>query len=170
MQVTKVITVNRPPDEVYGFWQNFENFPRFMSHLESVQTNGNGRSHWKATGPAGTTVEWDAEVVDDVPNHLIAWRSLEGADVPNSGSVRFTPAPRGFGTEVTVELEFRLPAGALGAAVSKLFGEEPGQQLRDDLRRFKQVIETGEVVRSDGSPDGTRTQRQFSQHEAQPHA
>lgn len=151
MQVTKVITVNRPPEEVYGFWQNFENFPRFMSHLESVQTNGNGRSHWKATGPAGTTVEWDAELVEDRPNELLAWRSVAGAEVENAGAVRFTPAPGGRGTEVRVDLEYSPPAGVFGAAVAKLFGQAPEQQMDTDLRAFKQVMELGEVVHSDAS-------------------
>lgn len=162
------ITVNRPPDEVYRFWHRFENLPTFMHHLQSVETVGEGRSHWVAKAPAGKTVSWDAEVVEDIPNELIAWSSLEGADVPNSGSVRFAAAPGGRGTEVSVEVEYRPPGGSMGAAVARLFGEEPVQQMKDDIRRFKQVIETGEVVRSDGTPEGTRTQRQFFQREAQP--
>ncbi len=162
------ITVNRPPEEVYGFWRRLENLPSFMYHLESVQPTGDGRSRWVAKAPAGRTVTWDAEVVEDVPNELIRWRSLEGAEVPNSGSVRFAPALGGRGTQVGVELEVQPPAGAAGAAVARLFGEEPVQQIKDDLRRFKQVIETGEVLRSDGTPEGSRTQRQLFQREAQP--
>jgi uncharacterized membrane protein len=113
-------------------------------------------------------VEWEAEIVDDVAGELLAWGSVDGTGVENSGSVRFTPAPAGRGTEVTIEVEYQPPAGPLGAVVAKLFGEEPLQQLQDDLRRFKQVIETGEVVRSDASPDGTTTQQQLLQRVAQP--
>ncbi len=164
------ITVNRPPDDVYRYWHHFENLPNFMHHLQSVRVNGEGRSHWAAKAPGGATVEWEAEVVEDVASQLIAWRSLEGADVPNSGSVRFAPAPAGRGTEVILEVEYQPPGLAMGAAVARLFGEEPGQQIKDDLRRFKQVMETGEVVRSDGTPEGTRSQRQFRQHEAHPRA
>lgn len=164
------ITVNRPPEDVYRYWHRLENLPNFMYHLELVRADEDGRSRWVAKAPAGTTVEWEAEVVEDIANHLIAWRSLEGADVPNSGSVRFAPAPGGRGTEVTLEMEYEPPGRAMGAAVARLFGEEPLQQIKDDLRRFKQVMETGEVVRTDGSPEGTRTQRQFLQHEAQPGA
>ncbi len=162
------ITVNRRPEEVYGYWHRLENLPNFMYHLESVQPDEGGRSRWAARAPAGTTVEWEAQVVENVPNQVIAWRSLEGADVPNSGSVRFRPAPGGRGTEVILELEYAPPGGAIGAASARLFGEEPLQQAKDDLRRFKQVIETGEVTRSDGTPEGTRTQRQLYQSEAKP--
>ncbi|HEV2070219.1 MAG TPA: SRPBCC family protein, partial [Acidimicrobiales bacterium] len=162
------ITVNRPPDEVYRFWREVENLPRFMAHLESVHGQGDVRSHWVARAPAGGTVEWDAEVVEDVPGSLVAWRSLDGAEVPNSGTVRLAPAPGGGATEVRVDLEYRPPLGAVGSAAARLFGEDPAQQIKDDLRRFKQVVETGDVVRSDGSPDGTRTQRQLHQREAQP--
>jgi uncharacterized membrane protein len=151
VHVTRSITVNRSPEEIYTFWRNFENLPRFMDHLESVRVLGERRSHWKAKAPAGTSVEWDAEILDDVPSQLISWRSTENADVPNAGSVHFVPAPGGRGTEVHVELQYNPPGGAVGAAVAKLFGEEPGQQIGGDLRRFKQVIETGEVVHSDAS-------------------
>ena len=151
MHVTKAITINRSQDEVYAFWHNFENFPRFMNHLESVRTNGDGRSHWKAKGPAGKTVEWDAEIVEDRPNELIAWRSVPGSEVETAGSVRFTPAPRGLGTEVRVEMDYDPPAGVVGAAVAKLFGREPAGELITDLRQFKQVMELGEVVHSEAS-------------------
>jgi uncharacterized membrane protein len=167
LRAKAVITVNSSPEDAYRRWRDFENLPAFMVHLESVKA-ADGRSHWVARGPAGTTVEWDAEIVDDVRNQRIAWRSIEGADVDNSGSIRFTPAPGNRGTEVTVELEYSPPGGAVGAMVAKLLGEEPNQQLRDDLRRFKQVLETGEVVVSEGTPDGTRTHRQLKQRDAQP--
>lgn len=151
IEVTEAITINRPRHEVYGFWQNFENFPRFMAHLESVQVIDERRSHWKANAPGGTTVEWDAETVEDRPNELIAWRSLPDSVVPNSGTVRFRDAPGGRGTEVVVELKYQPPGGRLGALIAKLFGEEPGQQVKGDLRRLKQVMELGEIVHSDAS-------------------
>ncbi|RPJ76614.1 MAG: SRPBCC family protein [Acidobacteria bacterium] len=148
---TRALTVNRPPAEVYGFWRDLENLPRFMRHLESVRTTEPGRSRWKVKGPAGTSVEWDAEIVEDRPSELIAWRSLPGASVENGGFVRFRPAPGGKATEVKVHLEYHPPGGRLGSAVASLFGEEPEQQLQEDLRRFKQVMETGEIARSDAS-------------------
>ncbi len=151
IRVTKAITVNRPPEEAYRFWRNFEQLPQFMAHLESVRMMDDRRSYWRAKAPLGTTVEWSAELVEDRPNELIAWRSLEGTDVPNSGRVRFTPAPGGLGTEVTVELKYDPPAGIIGATIAKLFGEEPSIQVDGDLRRFKQVLELGEVVHSDAS-------------------
>ena len=160
-RVRKSLIINRPPEELYQFWRDFENLPRFMQHLESVRVTGEGRSHWVAKAPAGTTVEWDAEITEDRPNELIAWRSLEGADVENAGSVRFEPAPGNRGTIVRVEIEYNPPGGALGAAVAWLFGEEPGQQAQDALRCFKQVMETGEVVLSEGTvySNGLLTQR-----------
>ncbi len=151
VRVRRDITIAKPPEEVYRFWRNFENLPRFMEHLESVQILDERRSHWRAKAPAGAGVEWDAEIIEDRPNELIVWRSLDGADVPNTGSVRFVPAPGGRGTEVNVELRYDPPGGKLGATVAKLFGEEPGQQVDGDLRRLKQVLETGEVVHSDAS-------------------
>ena len=149
--VQQRVTVNRPPEEVYAFWRNFENLPRFMHHLEEVRVLDGRRSHWTARAPAGTSVAWDAETTDDRPNELIAWRSVEGADVPNEGEVRFVRAAGGRGTEVHVRLRYEPPAGKLGALVAKLFGEEPNQQVAGDLRRFKQVLETGEVVYSDAT-------------------
>lgn len=147
--------VNRAPEDVYAFWRNFQNFPRFMRHVESVQDLGDGRSHWKVKGPAGMEVEWDATTIADVPNEVITWRSLEDSDVDNAGAVRFERAPGGRGTIVKVNLEYNPTAGALGAMVAKLFGEEPEQQLDDDLRRFKQVMEVGEVVVSEATLLGT---------------
>jgi uncharacterized membrane protein len=160
-RVKNSIVVNSSPAELYQFWHDFENLPRFMKHLESVRVTGAGRSHWVAKAPGGTTVEWDAEVTEDRPNELIAWRSTENADVYNSGSVRFEPAPGGRGTMVKVELSYDPPGGVLGKVVAKLSGEEPGQQIYDDLRNFKQVLETGEVVVSDGTvwDNGLLTQR-----------
>jgi uncharacterized membrane protein len=151
IEVTEAITINRPRQEVYGFWHNFENFPRFMAHLESVQMLDERRSRWKAKAPAGTTVEWEAETIEDRPNELIAWRSLPDSAVPNTGLVRFRDAPGERGTEVIVELRYQPPGGRLGALIAKFFGEEPHQQVKGDLRRLKQVMEIGEIVHSDAS-------------------
>lgn len=157
--------VNRTPEEVYDFWRNFQNLPRFMKHLESVVDLGDGRSHWTAKGPAGMTVEWDATIVADVPGEVITWRSLDNSDVDNAGAVRFERAAGGRGTIVKVNLEYNPLAGVIGAAIAKLFGEEPEQQLDEDLRRFKQVMEVGEVVVSDATLLGTGY---FSQRPARP--
>lgn len=159
--------VNREPEEVYTFWRNFENFPRFMRHVESVQHLGDGRYHWVVKGPAGMTVEWDAMTVADDPGTVITWRSLEDADVDNAGAVRFERAPGGRGTIVKVNIEYKPVGGVLGSTIAKLFGEEPEQQLDDDLRRFKQVMEVGEVVVSDATLLGTGY---FEQRPARPAA
>jgi uncharacterized membrane protein len=148
--VNKSIVVNAPAEEVYGFWRDFENLPRFMRYLESVTVTGEGRSHWVAKAPGGS-VEWDAEITEDRPNRLISWRSLEGSEVETSGTVRFEPAVGGRGTVVHVQLDYSPPGGAVGALVAKLFGEDPDAQMQIDLRRFKQVIELGEIVVSDGT-------------------
>ena len=157
--------VNLPPEEVYNFWRDFQNLPRFMRHLESVEQIGEGRSRWKAKGPAGMDVEWEAMIVADVPGEVITWRSLENSDVDNAGAVRFEQAPGGRGTIVKVNIQYDPPAGVIGATVAKLFGEEPEQQLDDDLRRFKQVLEIGEVVVSDATLLGTGY---FQQRPARP--
>jgi uncharacterized membrane protein len=154
VEVTRAITVNKSPEELYRFWRHFENLPRFMSHLKAVHSSGDGRSHWVATAPLGMTVEWDAELTEERDNELIAWQSLEGAHVPNKGCVRFQHAPGGRGTEVRVTLAYQPPMGRLGASVAKLFGEEPGQQLEADLRRFKSFMEAGELPTTQGQPSG----------------
>jgi uncharacterized membrane protein len=151
VHVVEAITINRPPAEVYAFWHNFENLPRFMEHLESVDLLDDRRSRWKAKAPAGASVEWEAEIIEDSPNKLIAWRSLPESDVPNSGYVRFRDAPGNRGTEVIVELKYQPPGGWLAVFIAKLFGEEPHQQVKGDLRRLKQVLEIGEVIHSDAS-------------------
>ena len=161
IRTKRSITVNRPVEEVYGFWHDFQNFPRFMRHLESVTMTGDRRSHWVAKAPAGQTVEWDADTLENRPNELISWRSLEGSGVYNAGSVSFMAAPGGRGTEVRVDLSYDPPFGKLGSKVAMLFREEPGQQVMDDLRHFKQVMETGEIVFSDAT-------KQRGPHPAQP--
>ncbi|MEE6307754.1 SRPBCC family protein [Plantactinospora veratri] len=168
LRVSATVTINRPADEVYRFWRDFENLPRFMYHVESVRSDGDGRSHWTVRAPGGRRVGWDAELVEDNLSELISWRSMRGARVPNAGRVRFARAAGGRGTEVRVDLAYAPPGGAAGRTIAKLFGEEPGQQIRDDLRRFKQVIETGEVVLSDGSPAGLATPQQVRQKPARP--
>jgi uncharacterized membrane protein len=143
IKVDRSIVVDRSPQEVYSFWRRLENLPRFMDHLESVTVLDENRSHWIAKAPAGTKVEWDATIHNEIENELIAWRSLPGADVDNAGSVHFTPLAGG--TEVRVVLSYDPPAGKVGATVAKLLGEEPSQQVEEDLRRFKQVIEAVET-------------------------
>lgn len=154
IRVEKTVTINKPATELYEYWHNFENLPRFMKHLEAVQVQDMRRSHWVAKAPLDQRVEWDADIINDQPNHLIAWASAEGADVENSGFVRFQPAPHDRGTEVKVVLEYSVPGGAVTATIAKLFGEEPEQQIGDDLRRFKQLMETGEIVTTAGQPSG----------------
>jgi uncharacterized membrane protein len=150
IRVKSATTIGRPIAEVYGFWRNFENLPRFMTHLESVRTEGN-RSHWVALGPAGVRLEWEAETVEDRPNELISWRSLPGGRVDTAGYVRFRPAPGDRGTEIVVEMRYDPPGGVVGASIAKLFGESGQEVVTRDLQAFKNVIELGEVVHSDSS-------------------
>lgn len=168
MHLTGSTTIGRPPQDVYDFWRPLEHLPTFMTHLDDVRRLDDNRSHWTATAPFGRTVEWDAVTTEDVPGERLAWESVEGADIRNSGVIHFRPAPGGRGTEVRVELDYDVPAGKLGQLVARYFGEEPHQQLDDDLRRLKQVIETGEVVRSDGAPGGKQARHEFPQHPARP--
>jgi uncharacterized membrane protein len=139
------VTVGQPRQALYEFWRDFENLPRFMRHLERVKDLGRGRSRWVAKAPAGRRVEWDAEVIDDVPGERIAWRSLPGADVPNSGAVLFTDAPDDGGTEIIVDIRYDSPGGILGRALVRLVGGDPGPRLKEDLRRFKQIIEAADL-------------------------
>lgn len=148
--VRETVAITKPREEVYAFWRNFENLPKFMRHLEKVSVESERLSHWEARGPAGKRPRWDAEVTIDNPNELIAWRSLAGSDVENSGEVQFSDAPGGRGTIVRVQLAYLPPAGVLGAIVARLFGEEPHGQIRDDLRRLRSILETGEVPTIEG--------------------
>jgi uncharacterized membrane protein len=150
------VTIDKPADELYRLWRNFENLPRFMKHLKHVAVIDEKRSHWIASAPMGNSVEWDAEIVREEENRLIAWASVEGADVENSGFVRFQPAPAGRGTEVKVVIEYNPPGGAIAAGAAKLFGEAPEQQIADDLRRFKQFMEAGEIATTEGQPSGRK--------------
>ena len=154
IRMAQSVTINRSPEELYRIWRDFQNLPRFMSHLESVRATGDRRSYWVAKSPAGRTVEWDAEITEDRPNELIAWRSLEGADVESVGSVRFERAPGGRGTIVRLEMRYSPPAGRVSATVAKLLSEGPEWQIKDDLRRFKQIMEVGEIITTEGQPAG----------------
>ena len=145
VRVERSVTVARPRAELYRYWRDLENLPRIMRHLESVTVLDERRSRWVAKAPAGRTVEWEAIIHNEVPDELIAWKSVEGASVPNAGSVRFADAPGRRGTEIRVVLEYDPPAGRLGAAVARLFGEEPDRQVTDDLRRFKAEMESSPV-------------------------
>ena len=156
--VHQAANVNRPRSEVYAFWRTFENLPRFMQHLQAVtvQAGDDRRSHWVTRAPLGRTVEWDAELVEERADELLAWRSLPGADIENEGRVWFHDALDGSGTIVEVELEYRPPLGAPSVVVARLFGEQPWQQVRDDLRRFKQIMEAGETATIYGQTSGRR--------------
>jgi len=151
IDVRTAITINRSVGEVYRFFRNFQNLPSFMSHLQEVEVRADDTSHWVAKGPLGTHVAWDARMTRDVPEQFISWASLDGADVDHRGSVRFKSAPGDRGTEVVVQLFYRPPAGRVGAAIAKLLGSAPDQEIRADLRALKQVLETGEVLHSDAS-------------------
>ena len=170
LRLQATVTVNKSAEEAFAFWRDLTNLPRFMGHLESVTpaAEGDRRSHWVAKAPLGRTVSWDAEITSEDPGQRLAWRSLPGSRIDNSGTVHFATAPGDRGTEVKVVLHYDVPGGRLGRAVAKLLGEEPVQQVRDDLRRFKQVIETGDLVRSDGLPRGTEAKKQGVQRPAQP--
>jgi uncharacterized membrane protein len=153
-EVIKSMTINRPIGELFAFWRDLRNLPRFMSHLTSIEVLSDKRSRWKAKGPGGLPVEWEAEIVNEKVDALIAWQSCEGSSVANWGVVRFNPAPAGRGTEISVQLEYEPIGGATGVALAKLFGEEPSQQIEEDFRRFKQMMEAGEIPTTAGQPRG----------------
>lgn len=149
------VTINKPIAEVFRFWRNFENLPKFMEHLEQVADREEGISHWVAKGPAGVSVEWDARIINEIDNKLIAWQSLEGATVATAGSVNFDETEHG--TRVRIHLQYDPPGGRVGALVARLFGEDPRQTVREDLRRFKRLLETGEIPTTEGQPSGGRS-------------
>jgi uncharacterized membrane protein len=152
VHVHESIRLENPIDEVYRFWRRLENLPQFMSHLQSVSETGGGRSHWVACGPAGTTAEWDAEIIKDQPNDTISWRSLPGSDVVTAGSVTFKRARSGQSTQLTVHLQYDPPGGRAGSWIAGLFGREPSQTIREDLRRVKQLLEAGEIAHAYANP------------------
>ncbi len=164
IQVERAVTVNRPRPELYQMWRDLENLPRFMEHLESVTVDETdpGRSHWVAKGPLDRRVEWDSEVIEERENELLVWKSLPGSTVESMGRVEFADAPVGRGTVVRVSMEYNPPAGSLGAAFAKLFGREPGHQIKEDLRHFKQIMEAGEIPTVEGQPSGRSHPGQMS--------
>jgi uncharacterized membrane protein len=157
IHVREAIRLEKPIDEVYRFWRRLENLPRFMTYLERVTDLGGGRSRWVAKGPAGVRVEWDAEIINEVENQVIGWQSLPGSDVVTAGSVNFDAVRRGRSTQVTVHLQYAPPAGKLGGLAATIFGREPSQTIREDLRRLKQILEAGEVA-SSGQESGAQPQ------------
>jgi uncharacterized membrane protein len=146
IKVEKEILVDRSPEELYRFWRRLDNLPRFMEHLTSVTMVGDRLSHWVAEGPAGAKFEWSAEIINDVPDKIIAWKSLPEADVDSAGSVRFERSPGGAGTVVRVNLQYRPPVGSVGASFAKLLGAAPEQQMEKDLVAFKELAEAGEIA------------------------
>jgi uncharacterized membrane protein len=157
----KTLTIHKSAAELYRFWHNFENLPQFTKHLQEIKVYDHNRSHWIADSPLGKSIEWDVEITEDLENQFIAWTSITGADVPNTGSVRFQPLSHDRGTEVKIVVEYQPPAGALGEVLTKfaegiaqLFGESSQQQIGDDLRRFKMLMETGEIATTEGQSKG----------------
>jgi uncharacterized membrane protein len=154
VRVDRTTTINASREQVYAFWRNLENLPRFMKHVQCVRQVDDLHSHWIVEGPAGQKIEWDAEIINEIPNELLAWRSLPGASVDNAGSVRFEHATAGRGTKVTVSLQYEPPAGQVGVVLAKLLGTDPEQEVDMELHRLKNIIETGEIPTCIGQPSG----------------
>lgn len=152
--ITAAIIIHCDREELYRHWRELTNLPQFMKHLVRIDMNDDRRSHWVARGPVGSTIEWDAEITEERPNELIAWRSIEGSELDHAGSVRFEQALGDRGTVVTVSMQYQPPLGTIGAAVLAWFGEDPNQTIKMDLRRFKQMMETGEIITTEGQPAG----------------
>jgi len=146
VRVEESITINALPNTLYRYWRDYNNLPKFMGRIESITDLGGGRSHWVASGPLGLRVEWDAELHNDMPGEMIAWRSLDGSQIDTAGSVHFGEAPGGGASLVRLNQKINPPGGKLGVAVAKLFGADPAAQLRDDLLRFKQLVESGQLA------------------------
>jgi uncharacterized membrane protein len=153
LKVEESIYVNRSPEDLYQFWKRLENLPRFMRHVHAVRIDGN-RSHWVVKGPLGLHLEWDAAIINDHPNELIAWRSLPGSTVDNAGSVHFQSTVGDWGTKVSISLKYDPPAGRMGAALAHMLGQDPEADIREDLRRFKHLMEAGEAPATHGQPSG----------------
>ncbi len=151
-RVDKTVHINRPADDLYLYWVNFENLPSFMRHLRSVDRIDGRRSRWTARAPLGMSAEWEAEVHTARPNELISWRSLPGSEVDTAGSVHFIPVAGGRGTQVRVVLKYDPPAGQLGAALARWLGEDPERQIEEDLNEFKRLMEVGESAATRGTP------------------
>lgn len=150
--VGRTVTINRPREELYAFWRDFRNLAAFMENVESVTPGDDRISHWVVKAPAGRTVEWDSVLTEDIPGQVLAWESVEGADIKNTGRIEFRDNPAGRGTEVTATIVYDPPAGDLGKLIAKLFQKEPKIQARRELRRFKQLMETGEISTAE-APD-----------------
>ena len=148
IKVERTVTIDAPRAVLFAFWRDFTNLPRFMEHLVSVRVDSPTRSHWIAKAPAGKTVEWDAEIVNEASDTVIAWKTVGDPDVPNAGAVHFNDAPAGRGTIVKVTLDYEPPGGRVGNFIARLFGEDPDRQVREDLRKFKQLMEVGEITTS----------------------
>lgn len=161
VKIEKSVTVNRPIDEVYRFWRDLEKLPRFMQHLESVRVMADGRSHWVAKGLAPLKLEWDAEITHERENEVLGWRSLPGAAIENLGSVRFRNAPGGRGTEVRATIAYHPPGGSLGTAAARLLKTVTGQRIKEELRRFKEIMEVGEIPTTSNQPSGRAKRRAF---------
>jgi uncharacterized membrane protein len=153
IHVEESVAVRRPLAEVFAFWRALENLPRFMDLVKEVRVLDDKRSHWVIKGPAGD-VEWDAEIINEEPNRLISWKTVAGSEVDNAGTVVFREAPGARATEVRVVLDYLPPAGKLGAAIARLLGDNPGRQIRTDLRRMRALLETGETPTTAGRSSG----------------
>ncbi len=154
IHVISAITINAPAEELYRFWRNVENLPQVMRHIEHIKALDDRRSRWRAKGPLGTTLEWESEITQDQPNERIAWRSRPGSPLDTRGAMTFKPASGGRGTVVKVVFDYRPPGGAVGAAFAKLVGKSPDREAEEDLRRLKQIFETGEILDSDATAKG----------------
>ena len=150
VKIEHSVTVKRPVEDVYAFWRNPSNLPRIIDFVEGVEMASDTRARWRVRGPAGKAIEWDAEIINDIPNELLAWKSVAGADIPNAGSLHFRGAPNGRSTELRLIFEYEPPGGHLGAWIAKLVKENPDAQLHDAMRRYKQLAETGDVLVTEG--------------------
>lgn len=161
IHIEKSITIGRSPGEIYRFWRDFENLPRVVRGLESITSAGDNVYHWTVRGPTGSKYEWDAEIYNEIEDELIAWRTINGADVANAGSIRFEKAPDARGTYVKVTVNYNPTAGKLGQLLAKLTGKEPEQLIEQNLRRLKQHLETGEIATIEGQSSGREDEVKF---------
>ncbi len=168
IHIRQTLVINREAQVVYRYWRDFKNLPQVLTHLESVECASGTLSHWRAKGPAGTPLEWDAQITEDRPDQLIAWHSVGNSAVEISGSVHFDVAPGGRGTLLRVELHYLPPAGTLGATIAKLMGSEPELELKTGLRRLKQMLETGEIITTEGQPAGRESSKSWKFDEVVP--
>ena len=154
IEVRQSFTLNVPADVAFAFWRRFSEFPRFMKHVESVTELDDKRSHWVVRGPGDRTMEWDAEIVEEIPGRSIHWRTIGEPDVRHGGQVEFHPATGDRGTVAVIHLAYEAPAGKAGATLARVFGEDPEAEVREDLRKFKRLLETGEIPATEGQPSG----------------